>query len=136
MSKRFLVEYRPEDVIPPVVPELDKENTEKITKECDKYIKTAIKNKDPLSITSLFSEHPFYSRLEIERKPDVTIAKYYIYSPKKNQWKEYATASFEKIDRDYKIYERIAENIEKIYEKEAEEKDSADSKPEDIFEFE
>ena len=133
-SRFFLKEVRSDDS--DNTPEFSKERAEKIVKNYTKYVEHAIELKDPVSITALFQEHPFYSNLKIESFSTSTVATYKIYILKQNVWKEYHTAVFDLTKKDVKIYEAIGTNIGKLFRSEQDNENDTRTKPVDIFQFE
>jgi hypothetical protein len=108
----------------------------KIQKEHEKCLEKAIEDADCMSITTLFTHHPFYRDINIRWDANATLASYKIYSPKSGKWKEYNTATFEIIDRHIKIYEKIGEKVAQVSKIENECKFIVEASPEDIFNFE
>src|SRR3972149_206545 len=78
-------------------PQIDVDN---IKKNYDHLISYAIKNPTSDNINALFSAHPFYKNLTIEKKGKHLVCNYSIFTIKKDKWENYVSAVFGEENRD------------------------------------
>jgi hypothetical protein len=86
---------------------------DKIKKNYDNLILYATKNPTFDTINALFSTHPFYKNLTIEKKGNHIVCNYSILSIKTNEWKNYIASAFGEENRD-KLYINISEKIKML----------------------